>query len=352
MIRLLIVDDSSFIRRQLARMVQSERDITVVGHGANGDEALKLIDSMKPDVVTLDVEMPGTDGMTALKQLRRRPTKPAILMCSTLTVSGSRTAVEALSLGAADVIAKDTAGDSTGAFKADLLAKIRALGTKRTPAGRSTTRMPPSRLPQPPRNLKLIAIGSSTGGPPVLEQIIRSLPERPGVAVAIAQHMPAMFTKSLAERLNEQCRVSVKMAVHGEAVTPGHVYICEGGTNTRIDGRANSARFAPGRPSDAGTYFPSVDALLRSSAESMGTSVLGIVLTGMGEDGKLGAQALQGAGAKVVAQDARSCVVYGMPRAVVEAGFADAVMDPNSVTQLVSSLAAAGSGGVPVRRSA
>jgi len=351
MIRVLVVDDSSFIRRQLIRLLEAERDIEVVGEGADGDQALQQIGKLKPDVVTLDVEMPGTDGLTALRKLRSLPRRPNVLMCSTLTATGSRTAVEALSLGAADVIAKDTAGSSASAFRAELLAKVRAIGSKRPAASAAGLRVP-NKLSPIPTGLGLIVIGSSTGGPPILEQIIRELPANPGLAIVVAQHMPAMFSRSLAERLDEICSVSVKMAVHHEPVTPGHVYICEGGMNTRVEGRPGASRFKPGRASDRGLYYPSADALLGSAAESYGAGALGVVLTGMGEDGKIGAGALRNAGASVIAQNEASCVVYGMPRAVVESGSASAAMDPPTISRTLASLAAASSGGAPLRQSA
>ena len=361
MIRVLIVDDSGFIRKMLARMLDAEPDIRVVGQGTNGNDAVKLARSLRPDVMTLDVEMPGADGLSALKALSNTPPgahKPAVLMCSTLTSSGSRTAVEALRLGAADVIAKDTAGDNARAFADELLAKVRAIGGRRTappPAGRpgaTGVRPPPARLPRTPPDLRMLVVGSSTGGPPVVERIVRALPASPSFAITIAQHMPAMFTRSLAERLNELSAVPVGMAEPGAPVEPGRVYICEGGRDTMIEGPASAPRFAEAASGAAVFCHPSVDALVGSAAKVFGARAAAVIITGMGGDGSRGAAELRRAGGTVLAQSEQSCVVYGMPRAVIEAGSAHAATDPEGLAAAVASMAARTPTAQPVRRSA
>ena len=356
MIRVLIVDDSGFVRRMLARVLDAEPDLEVIGQGADGAEAVALAKSLRPDVITLDVEMPGTDGLSALKRLRAEhagPHRPAVLMCSTLTSSGSRIAVEALRLGAAEVIAKDTARENAGAFARELLAKVRAIAGSRRDSGAAAPARhaapPPGRLARLPRDLSMLVIGASTGGPPVLERLVRALPETPPFAVAVAQHMPAMFTRSLAERLDELCAVPVGMADPGAPVRPGQVYICEGGRNTVIEGRASAARFADAAHAGGSFCHPSVDALLTSAASVYGPRAAAVIVTGMGDDGLRGARELHRAGGSVIAQNEASSVVYGMPRAVVEAGLAHAAMDPDALAACVSSLAAAPQ---PLRRSA
>ena len=342
MIRTLVVDDSAFMRRAIRRMLEADPQITVVGCASGGREGLELVERERPDVVTLDVEMPDIDGLTVLRRIMaERPTP--VLMLSSLTTRGSHTALQALKLGAADVLAKDASyvSLSIGEIEAELRARVKAIARQRgtdavVPKPASTDReMPRLRA----TGLDAVVIGSSTGGPPVLERLIHALPAGFRVPVVVAQHMPAVFTKSLAERLDGICAVRVMHAEDGMALERGTVYIAPGGLLTGIRKRG-VARWVMSVREDDGShlYKPSVDYLFASAAEAMRRRVLGIVLTGMGEDGRIGAGALREQGGAILSQESASCVVYGMPRAVDKAGLSQASGTPDELAAYLSGL--------------
>jgi two-component system chemotaxis response regulator CheB len=372
-VRVLIADDSAFMRRMLTKLFEDSRNIEVVGTARNGADAVAKCAELEPDVVTMDVEMPEMDGLEALRQIRKAhgPVRPAVLMCSTLTEAGSETALEALRLGAADVICKESLGhsDASEAFRSDLLMKVRAVGIRsraslhpplerRPAADGSASRSPrPSFLPRQggivsPGSVSLLAIGSSTGGPPVLESILSSLPGAPCKPILIAQHMPEVFTKSLASRLDQVSPARVVLARDGDHAEPGTVYIAEGGKHLRVRGSVKRMvlEVSP-EPGDA-LYKPSVNELFASAARVLGARAFGVVLTGMGDDGLLGARELTGAGAKLIAQDEASCVVYGMPRAVTEAGVSAASLTPELIAHQIGLIAGCAGGAPGLRESA
>lgn len=361
--RVLIADDSAFMRRMLTDIFASGRGFEVIGTARNGADAIAKVRDLKPDIVTMDVEMPEMDGLTALRAIRAEfgRGKPAVLMCSTLTDKGSQTALEALQAGAADVIAKEHlgAGEGSAVFRAQLLSKVRAIGLHVSRASRPATPMPvtPPRLTTASvrtKEIDAVVIGSSTGGPPVLEKIVTALVSVPAKPIIIAQHMPSLFTKSLASRLDGIGPAKVKLAEDGEQVVGGPVYIAEGGSHLRVrQTRGRVVLAVSDEPADA-LYKPSVNELFDSAASVYGRKALGVMLTGMGDDGVVGAKQMHGVGAQLVAQSAESCVVYGMPRAVVEAGIATAAVGIEQICALVALASggdsAAGSSGL--RRSA
>lgn len=354
--RVLVVDDSAFMRKTLTTMLGQAAGIEVVGAARDGLEALALLDKLHPDVMTLDVEMPTCDGIETLRRLQHvAPEKrPAVIMCSSLTHAGSHAALQAMKLGAADVVAKDASVAITGLdeLKRDLVEKIRALAPKRravrmaaasqgeahpTPSNRSrhalTSSFTPTHAPD------LVIIGSSTGGPPVLERLVTALPKGFGQPVVIAQHMPAMFTKSLADRLMHESHVPVVHCDRDTPIAPGTVHVIVGGKHGQVV-RAAAGRLTlriTDEPTDA-LYRPSVNELFRSSARSVGARCLGVMLTGMGDDGLVGSRELHSAGGSLIAQDEESCVVWGMPRAITEAGLAHAVMTPADIGRALASL--------------
>jgi two-component system chemotaxis response regulator CheB len=368
----LIVDDSAFMRKIISQMIESAPGLEVVGVARNGREGVEMTQRLLPDLVTLDIEMPELDGLGALREIRIkcREQAPGILMCSSLTTEGSTEALKALRLGAADVIAKDpsTVGKQEQSFKNELIGKLKIIGSERervrrgaasaagTPTGQSTapTRpRPPARAPSYEElrlgEIDAVVVGSSTGGPPVLEDIFVQLPADLRVPIFVAQHMPAVFTRSLADRLGQHCACPVALITEETEISTPGVYLSEGGRHMHIEmqrrGRL-TARMSV-EPTKA-VFRPSVSVLFETASNAFGGRVLGVQLTGMGDDGLSGARVLRAAGGRVIAQHESTCVVYGMPRAVVEAGEADAVMTPAQIGGLLRRMGespSAGTGG-------
>lgn len=352
--RVLIVDDSAVMRRALSRILDGDPDFEVLDTARDGRDALEKVQRLKPDLVTLDIEMPNMDGLTALRGIMREAPdpKPAVLMCSSLTSEGSVEAIKAMRFGASDVICKDPTQLSTntdGAIAAELRAKLKAIGEQRArrigrPAAGKPTKLNTYEIS--PKSIDLISIGSSTGGPPILEKVITPIAASLPVPIVVAQHMPATFTKSLANRLDDACELTVVHADAGMPLLPGTVYIIEGGRHGRVD-RAGSGRLLIeiGDEPRSALYKPSVNELFDSSAKAAGKRCLGVVLTGMGDDGKIGAEALTAAGGKILTQEEHSCVVYGMPRAIDKAGMSAASLAPHEIGASLAHLAGTGSAG-------
>ncbi|QDU72744.1 protein-glutamate methylesterase/protein-glutamine glutaminase [Mucisphaera calidilacus] len=349
MIKAVVVDDSAFMRRAISTMLNEDPRIEVVATGKNGLQAVELAKSLKPDVMTLDIEMPEMDGLTALRVIMREcPTR--VLMCSSLTTEGSVESLRALRIGAVDVIAKDHSTFSTkmGDMRDDLLERIKAIAASRgrftttqtTPRNAdaqndTTTTNPPAAVRsaiEPVRNVSIVCIGSSTGGPPVLEYILERLPENFPLPIVVAQHMPKVFTESMANRLDNVCRMNVVHGGDGEVIRPGTITIMHGSSHHIITGRPNNPRIQTVEAPDE-AYKPSVNLLLESATRVFGANALGIVLTGIGRDGANGAKTLKEAGGTILAQDEATSVVYGMPKAVVEDQTALAAMPPVQLAQ-------------------
>lgn len=344
-ISVLIVDDSAFMRRAIASMLKTEADIAVVGEASDGLQGVEMATKLRPDVITLDIEMPRLDGLGALQRIMAEC--PAhVVMISSLTTEGSHASLTALKLGAADFMAKDASQVSFTItnLKSRLLATVRALGTSRKPlarrAGSVKASVAPTDMPRfKPGEFDLLCIGSSTGGPPVLETILTGLPPQMPVPVVVAQHMPAIFTRSMAERLANDCQMRVVHAAPGMPLEARTIYICPGGQNTHIRKGGARPRLEINREPASTIYFPSVDALLASAAEVTGPRTLAVVLTGMGEDGLKGGRVLREKGGTILAQNEETCVVYGMPRAVTVAGLVKASLPPELLLESLNSLA-------------
>jgi two-component system chemotaxis response regulator CheB len=349
---ILIIDDSAFMRKAISLALESEPGLKVIDTANNGEEGLAKIQMLKPDVITLDIEMPIMDGLAVLKALKALPgPKPAVVVCSTLTTKGSLTALQAMRLGATDFIAKDP--DAIGAqrpeARKELVQKIKAVGS-RGMGDSKFLQNPPTTPAQLKREFvwpsatscDLVVIGSSTGGPPVLETVLSAIPRDFAAPVVVAQHMPALFTKSMSQRLGTLCALPVEHAEADAVLQPGTISVIEGGKHGRVHRLGGSGRMrleiSP-RPTDA-LYKPCINELFASAA-SFGRNCLGIMLTGMGDDGKKGSESLNAAGGLIVAQSAETCAVYGMPRAVVESGLAAAAMAPEQIGAILRNMAPA-----------
>lgn len=347
-IRVLVVDDSAVVRASLRRILEADPEIRVIDIARNGQEAVDLAVKHTPDLVTLDIEMPVKDGRTALREimLLKIDPKPAVLMCSSLTASGSIEAIRALTEGASDFICKPNGSfGSLDDIKDDLLTKVKAIvGTRRPNATSGPAFNAASsgrKLSFPAGRAGLVAIASSTGGPPVVEEILKDLPAAMPVPVVIAQHMPLLFTTSLAQRLNEVSEINIVQGEHGMPVKPGTVYLAPGGSHTRVIKRFGSLQLEISAHPEGLFYKPSADELFRSCAQACSNPVLGVVLTGIGQDGTIGAESIKSSGGWIGAQNAKTCVVYGMPRAVAEKGLTDFVGPAAELAQLIRSMTGA-----------
>ncbi len=353
-VKVLVVDDSGFFRRRVSEILSADPTIQVVGTATNGREAIDQALALKPDVITMDYEMPMMDGITAVRHIMQRCPTP-VLMFSSLTHEGARVTLDALDAGAVDYLPKNFEDISRNPDKVKqlLCEKVHTISRSNrrfgsyaspapvaTPTPASTFASPaPARTAVPARATapaaatahapapkrkpyKLVAIGTSTGGPVALQRVLTQLPANFPAPIVLIQHMPAAFTKAFAERLDKLCRISVKEAEDGDLLRPGLALLAPGGKQMMIDGRG-AVKILPG--DERLNYKPCVDITFGSAAKSYGDKVLSVVLTGMGADGREGARLLKQGGSTVWAQDEASCVIYGMPMAIVKANLADAV---------------------------
>jgi two-component system chemotaxis response regulator CheB len=319
-IRVLVIDDSAFVRKAVERMLSTADGIEIVGFAADGEEGLRKARELIPDVVTLDVKMPRLGGLETLERLMAETPVPVLLM-STLTQEGAEVTLRGLELGAMDFVDKSSVQPMSMLSLADeLVAKIRALGGARVRARPHAARPAPG---QSGTRAGVVAIAASTGGPTALQEVISGLPVGFPAAVVVVQHIPRGFTKSLAERLDARSAIPVREARDGDAVVPGVVLIAPAGIHVRLSRRAGSVFIAlDEEPRDA-LHRPSADVLMISVAEAYGASAVGVVLTGMGADGTEGLRAIRAAGGRTVAESEETCVIYGMPKAAIEAGVVD-----------------------------
>ncbi|NLI15800.1 MAG: chemotaxis response regulator protein-glutamate methylesterase [candidate division Zixibacteria bacterium] len=341
--RVLVVDDSAFMRKAISLMLESDPEIEVVGMASNGEDGIELNQKLKPDVITLDIEMPRMDGLTALKRIMSENPTP-VMMISSLTTEGAEATLEALSLGAVDFIPKQLSFVALDIVKIkdELLAKIKHIARNKPRFSKSTIgtiratspKVKPVDLPTPPsgatkkvqKKFNIVAIGTSTGGPPALQAVLPLLPKNFPVPITVVQHMPATFTKSLADRLDGISNIHVKEAEHGEKLMAGTAYIAPGGKHLLVKGRPGSAEvFLSDEPRDT-LHRPAVNVMVKSVADLYGGSVLGVIMTGMGSDGLEGIRQVKKNGGMAFAQNMETCVVYGMPRAIVDNGLADKVI--------------------------
>jgi two-component system chemotaxis response regulator CheB len=363
-IRLLVVDDSGFFQKRIAEILKPVTDIQIVGFASNGREAIEKVESLKPDVVTMDYEMPVMDGLTALRHIMKVKPTP-VLMFSSLTYDGARVTLDALDAGAVDFLPKNFEDLQRGGNKLrDILSeKIRNVAKyyNRSAPSQSYTsdavKLPSSdntdqattlvREKQPTRSvlntpatteppssdtlvdnntrlkpIDVVLIGTSTGGPVALQKVLTGLPANFSKPIVLIQHMPASFTGAFAERLDKLCNISVKLAEDGDLLKPGQALLAPGGQQLMLD--RGRVRVLDG--DDRVNYKPCVDITFASAAKHYPGKALGIVLTGMGSDGKDGAALMKETGSSIWAQDQKTCVIYGMPMAIAKANLADAVL--------------------------
>ena len=339
MIRVLVVDDSAVVRQVLSSELSKQDDIDVVGTAVDAFLARDKIVRLQPDVVTLDLEMPRMDGLTFLKKLMKYHPVPVIVV-SSLTREGSRTALRALELGAVDVVGKPAAGESVADIIETLADKIRAAAQTRMDrppieSAKMQEAMPPKSSPSLlPDASTIIAIGASTGGTEAIRNVLVGLPaDAPGILVV--QHLPAQFTASFAERLNQLCLMDVREAANGDRIGPGTVLIAPGNHHMAIRRRGTNYVVEVKDGPKVFHQRPSVDVLFRSMAHHVGSSAVGVILTGMGADGARGLLAMREAGAYTIAQDEASCAVFGMPKEAIRLGAATKVVSLPHVSQHV-----------------
>jgi len=335
-IKVLIVDDSAVVRKVFSEELAREADIEVVGAAPDPYVARDMIVNLKPDVVTLDIEMPRMDGLTFLRKLMKYFPLPVIIV-SSLTEAGSEIAMEALDVGAVEVLCKPGEAYSVGDMGAQLAEKIRAaasidMRSRLRPAAVAPKAAP--RLALTKTTNKIIAIGSSTGGTEALKQVLAPLPPTtPGILVV--QHMPAMFTKKFANRLNDLCQIRVKEAEDGDSVSPGTCLIAPG--NYHMVLRRSGARYYVTIKTGPLVCHqrPAADVLFNSVASYAGKNVIGVILTGMGKDGSAGMLKMKEAGAVNIAQDERSCVVFGMPKEAIALGCVDEIVPLKDISKVI-----------------
>lgn len=352
-IRVLVVDDSAFARKVVREVLEASADIEVVGIARDGLDALEKIGELRPDVVTLDLVMPGLDGIGVLEALAARDDGPRVLVVS-MSDGESDLAIRALERGAIDLVHKPTAlaTDRLYEMGAEIVQKVRIAASAGSQSARlraaaasladrgheprpPASRLLPARRAHPPR---VVVIGTSTGGPQALTRLLGEIEADFPVPIAIALHMPVGYTEALAARLNGMCALEVIEARDDVVLRPGLVVVARAGMHLKLESRGGEPKvsldFSPhGKP-----HRPSVDVLLASAAATFGADVLAVVLTGMGEDGLLGAQAVRAAGGVILTESESSCVVYGMPRAVHEAGLDDAQLPLDEVTRALRAL--------------
>ncbi|MEI7926247.1 MAG: chemotaxis response regulator protein-glutamate methylesterase [Chloroflexota bacterium] len=323
-IRAVLVDDSATIRSVLRRKLEADGTIEVVGTASDGLEALDLIAQVRPDVVTLDIEMPRLDGLSTLQRLMASQPTP-VVMVSSLTREGADATIRALELGAVDFIEKPALATAVGAVADDLISKVRhaALARVQAPLAAATPRPPIARSSATDRwRRRIVVIGASTGGPQAVRRVLTSLPAGMHVPVVVVQHMPAGFTRSLADRLNDLGPLKVREAEAGMTLTPGEVLLAPGGYHLTFDRHGVAALNQ--EPAEMGVR-PAINVTMASIAQIPLANPVAVILTGMGSDGTRGAGLIKAAGGTVLSEAEATCVVYGMPRAVFEAGHVDEV---------------------------
>jgi len=338
-IRVLVVDDSAVIRRLISDLFAKESAIEVAGTASNGITALEKIAQLNPDLVMLDVEMPEMDGLETVTAIRAKWPHLPVIMFSSLTEHGAFITLEALRLGASDYVTKPVNASGAQAIfeqlRVELIPKIKALcpmtDQEQIPAAAVSPAPPaiavrPQPVQRPASRVRIVAIGISTGGPNALHSLIPNLPGNFPVPVVIVQHMPAVFTRLLADQLSKRSALDVREGASGAVIKPGQVWIAPGGRHMLVQRNSNFVQLVTNEGPPENSCRPAVDVLFRSVAECFGRDTLAVVMTGMGRDGTSGCEKIRTAGGQIIVQDQASSVVWGMPGTVVQAGLADQIV--------------------------
>lgn len=334
-VRVLIVDDSAFSRQTIKRMLEKAPNIEIVGVATDGYDGMRKILKFKPDVITLDLEMPGMDGFTLLRWIMEESPMPVIVVSSH---GESSTVFQALELGAVDFVVKPTrvASRELEQIEGDLLRKVMGVASLRMERIKKSIALlehkgvisnfkPVEPAPKPP-DIEIVAIGASTGGPTAIQSIVSKFPGDFPAAMLISQHMPAGFTQQFANRINKLSALTVKEAEHGESVEKGKALICPGDHHAMLNRTKDSITVNLKKSSISDIYIPSIDIMMKSVAQVYGDRAMGIVLTGMGSDGKTGMKEIKARGGFTIAESEESAVIFGMPKEVILAGAVDKVL--------------------------
>src|SRR3954454_22402585 len=345
----MVVDDSVVVRKIVTDVLSEDPAIEVVGTAVNGKVAVAKLDQLKPDLVTMDIEMPDMNGIEAVRAIRAKRSRVPIIMFSTLTERGAAATLDALSAGANDYVTKPanvgSVGQSMESVREQLVPRIKALtgrpmtsGPTAAPVAAPVAVRPPAARTRAPKEPAVLVIGSSTGGPDALTQVLPLLPASLPVPVLLVQHMPPVFTRQFAQRLDRLCALTVVEATDGTPLAPGTVHIAPGDFHLTVGTSGTAKRTALNQAPPENFCRPAVDVLFRSAVAAYDGAVLGVVLTGMGSDGRIGAGQIRDAGGTVLAQDQVTSVVWGMPGAVTQAVFADEVLPLDRVAEAITRL--------------
>ena len=339
-IRVLVIDDSAYSRRTIIRMLETSPLVEVVGWARDGEEALRKALQLKPDLITLDLEMPRMDGFTFLRLIMAKRPTPVMVISGR---SGDSDVFKALDLGAVDFVAKPTvrAAPELATIQQELIRKVHAIRQLRIEKVRDRVSTAPSfvgrREAAEAGSRRVVAIGSSTGGPAALMQIFSAFREPPACAFVISQHMPEGFTRGFAERLDRLTHVSASEAGGGEELVPGHVWIAPGGFHLEFENQRGAIVTSLAPRGEGDKYAPSVDRMFESAAKHFGDDLMAIVLTGMGDDGRKGVRTVHACGGSVIAESEETAVIFGMPQQAIRTGIVDAVLPLYEIAPVISS---------------
>lgn len=339
-VRVMIVDDSLIVRSVLSRALESAADIEIVAKTGSAELALAQLDRVAADVILLDLEMPGMGGLEALPRILAADRNVQVLVVSALTQIGAEHTLAALAMGAADTMLKPRPGEFDDTYRDTLLGKVRALGTARTARVGAPARdaRPPARAPARPAQIAAIAIGASTGGVHALGILLRNLPPRVAAPILVTQHLPASFVQVFARQLETAAARPAVVAEDAMLLEPGHIYVASGDGHMIVDRDSDRLVLATDHARAESGCMPSVDPLFATLAQHAGPQTLGVVLSGMGRDGSIGAAHLAAAGGIILVQDKDSSAVWGMPGSVAEAGIAQAILPPDQIALRIAAL--------------